>query len=111
MAAEHLQRYGVRILERQFRTRLGEIDLIALDGDVLCFIEVRSKSSARFGTAAESVTAHKQRRIIRVAQQYLQARPALQRLACRFDVVGVDVSDGSAPPRLALIRDAFTVSG
>ena len=99
-------RHGFRLLERQFRTRIGEIDLIAMEGDILCFIEVRSKSSARFGTAAESVTPAKQRRLAMLATQYLQSHPRLRHLVCRFDVVTLD---GSASP--TLLRNAFTSDG
>ena len=101
----------MRVLERQFRTRAGEIDLIAMDGGVLCFIEVRSKSSARFGAAAESVTTRKQRRIICVAQQYLHARPAARRLQCRFDVVTVDASADPDRPAIGWIPNAFGADG
>ena len=109
LAAEYLVRHGYRIVERQFRTRLGEIDLIAMDGGTLCFLEVRSKTSARFGTAAASVTPQKQRRLALVASQYLQSRPRLQRLPCRFDVVALDASDDAATPQVLLIRNAFSV--
>jgi len=110
LAAGQLERAGCRILVRQFRTRLGEIDLIAMDGDVLCFVEVRSKTSARFGTAAESVTQQKQRRLALVARQFLQAHPRLQHLRCRFDVVAVEAV-GGAPPRIEVFRNAFTAAG
>ncbi len=81
-----------------------------MDGDVLCFVEVRSKTSARFGTAAESVTPQKQRRLALVAQQFLQSHPRLQHLRCRFDVVAVDAGDG-AQPRIEVFRNAFAAAG
>ena len=82
-----------------------------MEGDILCFIEVRSKTSARFGTAAESVTPAKQRRLALLATHYLQSHPRLQRLACRFDVVTLDGSDDPGPPRIELLRNAFTSDG
>ena len=111
LAAAYLARQGFCLLERQFRTRAGEIDLIAQEGGTLCFIEVRSKSGGRFGTAAESVTPHKQRRLALVAQQYLQSRPRLQRAVCRFDVVTLDASADAAPPTIVLLRNAFSPDG
>ena len=87
-AARFLARHGLRIVARNFRTRLGEIDLVACDGDTLVFVEVRQRASAAFGGAAVSIGARKQQRIAAAAAQYL-ARLA-QEPACRFDVVTLD---------------------
>ena len=93
---------GLAIVERNYRTRLGEIDLIAREGATLLFVEVRLRTGARFGGAAASITARKQRRIVAAARQFLMrfARPP----ACRFDVVALD---GDTPE---WIRGAFDAS-
>jgi putative endonuclease len=94
-----------RILERNYRTRDGEIDLIADDAGVLCFVEVKGRRSGAFGSPAEAVTLEKQRRIARAAQVYLNHSRQSSR-TCRFDVVCVDARDGD-PGRVTILRDAF----
>ena len=99
---------GYTIRERNFRMRgrSGEIDLIAVDSGVLCFVEVKGRSGPGFGAPEEAVTREKRRRIARVAQEYLRRRrlPASQR--CRFDVVSI-VDRGDGAPRVEIHRDAF----
>ena len=87
-AAAYLAARGLAIVARNYRTRLGEIDLVARDGDVLVFVEVRMRRSGSFGGALESITPAKQRRIRAAAQQYLQRLGREPR--CRFDVVAMD---------------------
>ncbi len=101
-AAEPLQGAGYRILERNYRCRQGEIDLIAEHHGVVCFVEVKSRASERFGSAAEAVGVRKQRRLARAAAHYLAVRRRGEALACRFDVV--TLRSGSDPE---LIPDAF----
>jgi putative endonuclease len=101
IAAKHLQRHGLRIVERNWRCRFGEIDLIARDGACLVFVEVRARSSAQYGGAAESIDRRKRNRLIAAATQYL-ARTGLD-TKCRFDAVLLQASD--APH---WIRNAFT---
>ncbi|MGD8932981.1 MAG: YraN family protein, partial [Chromatiales bacterium] len=102
-AREHLERRGLRLLERNYRCRQGEIDLIMLQGDTLVFIEVRYRKSSAFGSAVETVTAQKQARLLAAARHYLQAKRAS--LPCRFDVVGIT---GQAPgAHIEWISDAF----
>lgn len=84
-AARFLERQGLTIVARNYRTRLGEIDLVAMEGEVLVFVEVRMRSSARFGGAAESITPRKQSRIAAAAGHFLRRFPRPPR--CRFDVV------------------------
>ena len=100
-----LERRGYAILERRYRTRHGEIDVIARDGDTLVFVEVKVRLTAERGTAAEAVTVHKQRRLVSMAVDYL-ARRRLGDCACRFDVVAVDGAGDSQ--QLTLYPDAFT---
>jgi putative endonuclease len=84
LAARHLLAQGLRIVERNFRVRGGEIDLIALDGQTLVFVEVRLRTHSGFGGAGASITPHKQQRIILAARHYLQAHGEC---ACRFDCI------------------------
>ena len=86
-----LKSAGLVIVARNWRCRHGEIDLIAKDGNTLVFVEVRSRSRAVFGSAADSITANKQRRIIAAARLYLATLKSIP--ACRFDVVTLD-ADG-----------------
>jgi putative endonuclease len=90
-AASYLASRGLQIVARNYRTRLGEIDLVARDGDVLVFVEVRMRSDGGFGGALESVTPRKQRRIAAAAGLYLARirRPP----PCRFDVLAVDAGE------------------
>lgn len=105
LAEAHLRRAGFRILARNVHLRHAELDLVARDGAALVFVEVRLRTSARFGGAAESVDRRKQRRIAAAAAELL-ARGGLPRAArIRFDVVAIDAS--AEPPRVEHIRDAF----
>jgi putative endonuclease len=105
LALAHLESRGLRLLERNFRCKGGEIDLVMQDGDVLVLVEVRMRSRADFGGAAASVDARKQGRLITAARVLLRARPELARLPARFDVVAIEGSDQAAP--IKWIRDAF----
>jgi putative endonuclease len=92
---------GLRILARNWRCRVGEIDLVAADGDTLVFAEVRLRRGAAFGGAAESITAGKRARLVAAARHYLAGRPPV---ACRFDVL---LLDALSPACVRWIRDAF----
>ena len=102
-AEAFLKAKGFKILERNFRLRMGEIDLIARDADVVVFVEVRARSSNAFGTPQETVTMAKRRRIIRTAQAYVQ-RHALD-APMRFDVVA------RSHEGMLHIPDAFDTTG
>ncbi|HEX2687333.1 MAG TPA: YraN family protein [Kofleriaceae bacterium] len=93
---------GYRIVERNFRCNVGELDIIARDGDVLVFVEVRSRADDAHGSAAETIRRTKQGRIVRVARYYLAAvEPVFEQ--CRFDVVAITAGEA------ILIQDAFRV--
>jgi putative endonuclease len=94
-----------RILARNFRTRAGEIDFVAEENGVLCFIEVKGRSRDAFGAPAEAVTAEKQRRIFRAAEVYLSRRRG-RRPVCRFDVVSILGKNGDEG-KIEILRDAF----
>lgn len=106
LAVATLTARGYAILERRYRTDHGEIDIIALEGDTLVFVEVRAKATDECGTAAESVTRPKQRQVIRMAVEYL-ARHDLPDRACRFDVVAIDDALGEKPS-VTVYVNAFT---
>jgi putative endonuclease len=101
LCAELLRRAGLRVLERNWRCRHGEIDLVAEEGATLVFAEVRYRSGGRFGGAAESVTVAKQARVIAAARLYLMRRPQAD---CRFDVLLLDALELT---RIQWIRNAF----
>lgn len=104
LACAALESRGYAILRRRYRTRHGEIDIVAQDRGVLVFVEVRTRTGGRFGHAAESVTAQKQRRVAAMAEAYLRLERAGDRV-CRFDVVAVETAEG--PPRVTVYPDAF----
>lgn len=104
-AEQALRRAGMRILERRFRLRCGEIDLIAEHSGTVVFVEVKTRSGTGYGRPAESVTARKRARMARVASAFLQRRRWLDRPA-RFDVVEVFASPHAAP-HVRHIADAF----
>jgi putative endonuclease len=104
LAERKLEQAGYRVLERNFRARMGEIDFVAEENGILCFVEVKGRRGLRFGAPAESVTAEKRRRIFRAAQVWLR-RERRETALCRFDVVAIlDDRDGS---RVEILRDAF----
>jgi putative endonuclease len=104
LACAALEARGYAVLHRRYRTRYGEIDIVARHGGVLVFVEVRARGSGRFGHAAESVTAQKQHRVAAMAESYLGREGAATSL-CRFDVVAVETDVD--PPRVTVYPDAF----
>jgi putative endonuclease len=106
LAARFLEQRGLTILLRNYRRRFGELDIVALDGEILVIVEVRCRASDQFGGAAASVDGWKQRKIVRAARLLLQERRELARLRARFDVITVDDPSG-AEPRVQWIRHAF----
>ena len=104
LACDELRRRGYAILDRRYRTRFGEIDIIARDGDTVVFVEVKARVTDDFGGAAAAITAWKQRRIAQMAVDYL-ARRSLHDCPCRFDVVAIDFEP--AEPRVTVYPNAF----
>jgi putative endonuclease len=107
-ARAHLERHGLRLLQRNFRCRLGELDLIMADGAVVVFVEVRFRSGSDFGAGFETVTRAKQRRLISAARAFL-ARHGSDRTPCRFDVVSV--TQRNYAPDFLWVKDAFNQDG
>ena len=102
LAVEYLKKQGNVILERNFNTKVGEIDIIAQDKDTIVFIEVKARENTKFGQPIESITPQKIRHIIRTAQWYLTAKHKYDSL-CRFDVV--EILQG----KVTHTKDAFTM--
>lgn len=103
-AAQYLTKRGYRILEQNYRTPFGEIDIIARDGEALVFIEVKSRSGTQFGSPQAAVDMRKQAKISQVAMAYMKHKK-ISGAYCRFDVVSV-LKEGSGF-EIALIRNAF----
>jgi putative endonuclease len=97
---------GLRLRERNYRCRGGEIDLVMQDGDCVVFVEVRYRSSARFGSPAETVDLRKRQRLLRAARYYLQTHPDAGRAPARFDVVAN--RPGMPALEFEWIRNAFS---
>jgi putative endonuclease len=102
LAAQYLQQQGLKLIVQNYRGRFGEIDLIMQDGATLVFIEVRLRRNGGFGGAAASIDAHKQKRIIRTAQQYLANLARTP--PCRFDAMLLDDVKGE---NLQWLKNAF----
>ena len=105
IAREHLEALGFSIVSRNFRTRFGEIDLVAKDGDTTVFVEVKARRSWQFGRAVEQITKGKQRKIMKVAREYLRRYGAFA-VCVRFDVLAIDILPGGEV-RIEHVRGAF----
>ena len=107
LAAWHLEKHGYRILEKNYRTKHGEIDIIARDKDTIVFVEVKARRTKRFGNPKRAVTEDKQRKISLVALQYLKFTGQLTSRA-RFDVVAVHPPDDGR--RIEVVKNAFDLA-
>jgi len=105
IAISFLKKNKYRILERNFRTPLGEIDIIAQDGDTIVFVEVKTRENPLFGEPFESVNYYKKKKLIRVASLYLKRFRDIP--PCRFDVISITFKENT--PHIQLIKDAFEV--
>jgi putative endonuclease len=104
LACQELERLGYAVLARRYRTRFGEIDIIASDAGTVVFVEVKARLDRNFGDPAEAVTPQKQRRVVAMASDYV-SRHRLHETPCRFDVVAVDAAVD--PPQITVYKDAF----
>lgn len=109
-AAAFLKKKGLRIVGRGVSNRCGEIDLIALDGETIVFVEVRTRQSLDAGHPAESVTVEKQAKVTRAAVSYLKSNRLLNR-RCRFDVVALVWPEGAREPKIEHYQSAFEAVG
>jgi putative endonuclease len=106
LALDHLQEAGLKLVTRNFRCRVGELDLVMLDRGCLVFVEVRYRKPNRFASALESIDVHKRRKLAKAALFFLGRHKAFQQHTVRFDVIAFD---GPAPDRYRLqwLKDAF----
>ena len=105
LALDFLKSKGLRLVERNFHCRHGEIDLVMMDNRDLVFVEVRFRKNPRFGGAAQSISIHKQKKIRITAERFLQLNAKLGFQGCRFDVLAID---GVGPTqKIDWILDAF----
>lgn len=107
LAKNYLRKQGLRLIERQYRSKVGEIDLIMQDKQTLVFVEVRYRETDEFGTPEETITLPKQRRLIRTALLYQQTHDYTANLLSRFDVVAILGSGLNL--KITWIPDAFGV--
>ena len=107
LAARYLESRGLAIIARNQRFKVGEIDLICLDGKALVIVEVRQRCTEQFGGALASVTHWKQRKLIRATQCYLQRAAEWSHLPLRFDVVAINGLPGQNP-EIIWVKGAFT---
>ncbi|OFW28561.1 MAG: YraN family protein [Acidobacteria bacterium RIFCSPLOWO2_02_FULL_65_29] len=108
LACRELEKRGYLVMERRYRRRAGEIDIIARDGETMVFVEVKAREGKDFGDAAESITPRKRRRMTHVAIDYL-ARSHIAECPCRFDVVAIQMGNGL--PVIELYQNAFDAVG
>lgn len=106
-ALQYLLSKGLQLVERNYQTRRGEIDLVLLDRQTLVFVEVRYRKSDLYGGAAESVTLGKQQRVILAAEQFLQQNKQHRNRSCRFDVIAIGGIDGQ---KIDWINHAFQIT-
>lgn len=105
IACRELKRHGYKVLKKNYRNKLGEVDIIGVDGDVIAFIEVKTRTSDKYGTAAEAVGRQKQERIRKIAASFLLKYDLRDRM-CRFDVVCIDMQQ-SQKPKVEIMRNVF----
>lgn len=113
-ACNFLVKNKLKLITRNYRCKFGEIDLIMQDKQSLVFVEVRYRKNSQFGSGAESITANKQRKLIKTASHYLQQNPKTAQYAARFDVISMSSggnSNGQTNPenetKIDWIKDAF----
>lgn len=109
LALRHLKAAGLKMVVRNYRCKMGEIDLVMLDGPTLVLVEVRCRTSKDFGGAAASVDWRKQRRLILAGEHLLMKRADLRRYPARFDVIAITPTT-ERDARIEWIKSAFTVN-
>lgn len=105
LAIEYLQKQALKLLNRNFSCKMGEIDLIFRKNDMIIFVEVRFRKNAFFGGPLMSVNYNKQQKLIRCAQFFLRCNPTLYNHPCRFDVMSITLKNGM--PEIEWVQDAF----
>ncbi len=106
LAVSALEKSRYKIVERNYRTRAGEIDIVAREGECLVFVEVRTRASIEYGWPQETVIARKQKKLCRAARWYLQ-KNRIEDVPCRFDVVAIVMNEALDEPQVEVIKNAF----
>ena len=109
LAAKFLKRKGYRIIQRNYKCKLGEIDIIAEHDGTIIFVEVKTRQTQEFGSPQSSVTATKRGQISKVALFYIRAKRLVDQ-SCRFDVIGITFPPGSRKPEIEHIENAFQLN-
>jgi putative endonuclease len=110
IACDYLLTQGYHIIQRNFSCKVGELDIIASDNDVLVFIEVKTRTSDRFGLPSEAVSYSKQKKIAKTALSYIAYKKLFDYMS-RFDVIEVSIDEAQGTHQINLIKDAFQYSG
>jgi putative endonuclease len=108
LALQLLKSHGLKIIARNYRCKMGELDLVMLDGNTLVLVEVRTRARGDYGGPAASVDWAKQRRLVRAAEHLLMKRAELRRYPARFDVVAI-TTGGASEAKVDWIKSAFTL--
>lgn len=108
-AQKYLKSQGLKLVSRNFLCKMGEIDLIAMDRDILVFIEVRFRKNVLYGSGADTITHAKRRKIIRTADYFLQRHRQFANCACRFDIISISL-DWKGETEITWIKEAFDVA-
>ncbi len=106
LACRYLKRRGYEILERNYKTKIGEIDIVARDGRVLVFVEVKTRKSDHYGLPEEAINAKKIRKLTQLGELYIKHK-RLYKSEARFDVVGILMDRGNGSNTIKLIKNAF----
>lgn len=108
-ACAYLKKHGLKLVARNYTCRFGEIDLVMQDTESLIFVEVRYRKNKDFGGSLESVTFHKQKKILRAASCYLQEKELFEKIPIRFDVVAITAAQAQINHEVEWVRDAFSL--
>lgn len=111
LACRHLRRQGYTIVARQDRTRLGEIDIVAVQQRTIVFVEVKTRSGEAKGTPTDAIDQDKEQRLTRAALAYMRRNDLLGNCAARFDVIAIVWPEEKAKPKLTHIENAFEPTG
>ena len=105
LACDELERRGYVIIARRYRTRAGELDVVARHGDYMVFVEVKARRDRSFGDPEEAVTSRKQQKMVAMATDFLTRHRLYDAVPCRFDVVAINSE--MEPPSVTVLEDAF----
>lgn len=108
IAAEYLKKQGLILIASNYHSRMGEVDLIMQEDETVVFVEVRYRTSKKYGEAVETITYTKQNKIIKTAERFLQEKKWNERYPCRFDVVTIEPSHGEGTS-INWLKNAFQV--